>query len=116
MLTTRLLPAERRRARAIADRQPLHLHLGCTDAYFRGWCNVELRPNRPTRALVGATVFFLHGHRSSYDVTTLCTMAKTVGFESVEASRSGRDGPFPARIGRHAKRETLYVDAVRSPA
>lgn len=197
-LTASLLPIERRKARAIADRQPLRLHLGCADTYLEGWCNVdfarpgrrldlrwdlrrhlpfpdgaaeaifsehlfehipylgvmallrecyrllqpdgvcrigvpdferyarsylgedplidEVRPNRPTRALAVAEVFFLHGHRSSYDVTTLSTMAKTVGFELVEASRFGHGRIVPCPDAPARKAETLYVDAVRSSA
>lgn len=73
----------------------------------------EVRPQRPTRALAVAEMFFLHGHRSSYDVTTLSTMTRTAGFELVEASRSGEGRIVPCPDSPRRKAETLYIDAIK---
>jgi len=72
----------------------------------------EHRPDAPTRALAVAEVFFLHGHRSSYDFETLSAMATTAGFSAIERSRAGggRIVPSPDTPSRAA--ETLYVDAL----
>ena len=74
----------------------------------------EVRPHSPTRALAVAELFFLHGHRSSYDATTLCTMTKAAGFHLVETSRSGEGRIVPCPDSPRRKAETLYVDAVKS--
>lgn len=48
VLTTGLVPFERRRAAALEQpRQSLKLHIGCGDTYLRDWVNIDMaRPGR----------------------------------------------------------------------
>lgn len=73
----------------------------------------ETHPNSPTKALAVAEVLYRFGHRSTYDVMTLSTMAHAAGFSLVEGSSfgKGRIIPNPDSPGRRS--ETLYVDAVK---
>lgn len=73
----------------------------------------QYRPGAPTKALAVAEIFFLHGHRSSYDFATLATMATASGFTAVERSEAGRGRISPCPDSPSRAVETLYVDAVK---
>lgn len=70
------------------------------------------RPDAPTRALAVAEVFYLHGHRSSYDFETLSAMATAAGFSLIERSHAGGGRIVPSPDSPARAVETLYVDAV----
>jgi SAM-dependent methyltransferase len=197
-LTTLVVPIQRRRALALARREPLRLQLGSAANRLDGWVNIDLfrpglalelywdlrrgipfgsgtvdavfaehlfehltypqglalmrecrriirpggvlrigvpdldryvasymgrddlidrvRPGRPTRAIALGEPFFLYGHRCMYDFETLELACRQSGFQAVERSAFGTGWIVPCPDSPSRRDETLYVQAMVSPA
>lgn len=89
--------------------------LGRYLAAYRGEDDIIdlVRPGRPTRAIAIGEVFFLHGHRSAYDLETLRYALGRAGFADARHRAFGDSRIKPCPDSDNRRAETLYVEAVR---
>ena len=73
----------------------------------------EYRPGRPTNLLATQEVFYLHGHRSAWDLETLELFVRAAGFEQCDARDFGSSRIEPCPDSPHREQESLYVEAVK---
>lgn len=74
----------------------------------------EYRPGRPTNLLAAQEVFYLHGHRSAWDIETLKLFVRGCGFEQCEGREFGDSRIEPCPDSPHRKQESIYVEAVKA--
>lgn len=74
----------------------------------------EYRPGRPTLLLAAQEVFYLHGHRSAWDVETLELFVRAAGFEECAARGFGDSRIEPCPDSPHREQESVYVEAVKA--
>lgn len=74
----------------------------------------EYRPGRPTNLLAAQEVFYLHGHRSAWDLETLELFVRAGGFDECEARAFGDSRLEPCPDSPHREQESLYVEAVKA--
>jgi hypothetical protein len=74
----------------------------------------EYRPGRPTNLLAAQEVFYLHGHRSAWDLETLELFVRAAGFEQCEGRAFGESRIEPCPDSPHREQESIYVEAVKA--
>jgi predicted SAM-dependent methyltransferase len=74
----------------------------------------EYRPGRPTTLLAAQEIFYLHGHRSAWDLETLGLFVRAAGFEQYEGRGFGDSRIEPCPDGPHREQESIYVEAVKA--
>lgn len=74
----------------------------------------EYRPGRPTNLLAAQEVFYLHGHRSAWDLETLALFVRAAGFEECEEREYGNSRIDPCPDSPHREQESIYVEAVKA--
>jgi predicted SAM-dependent methyltransferase len=74
----------------------------------------EYRPERPTNLLAAQEVFYLHGHRSAWDLETLELFVRAAGFEECEGRGFGDSRIEPCPDSPHREQESIYVEAVKA--
>jgi SAM-dependent methyltransferase len=74
----------------------------------------EYRPGRPTNLLAAQEVFYLHGHRSAWDLETLELFVRAAGFEQYEGRAFGDSRLEPCPDSPHREQESIYVEAVKA--
>jgi len=74
----------------------------------------EYRPERPTNLLAAQEVFYLHGHRSAWDLETLELFVRAAGFEQCESRSFGASRIEPCPDSPHRAQESVYVEAVKA--
>lgn len=74
----------------------------------------EYRPGRPTTLLAAQEIFYLHGHRSAWDLETLGLFVRAAGFEQYEGRGFGDSRIEPCPDSPHRKQESIYVEAVKA--
>lgn len=71
----------------------------------------NLRPGRPTQMLAVQEVFNQHGHRSAYDLETLCLLLTAAGFAGARGREFGDTDLPESPDSEHRRSESLYVEA-----
>jgi predicted SAM-dependent methyltransferase len=74
----------------------------------------EYRPGRPTNLLAAQEVFYLHGHRSAWDLETLGLFMRAAGFEQCEGRGFGNSRIESCPDSPHRELESIYVEAVKA--
>ena len=74
----------------------------------------EYRPGRPTTLLAAQEIFYLHGHRSAWDLETLGLFVRAAGFEQCEGREFGNSRIEPCPDSPHREQESIYVEAVKA--
>lgn len=74
----------------------------------------EYRPGRPTNLLAAQEIFYLHGHRSAWDLETLELFVLAGGFEECEGRRFGDSRIEPCPDSPHREQESIYLEAVKA--
>jgi predicted SAM-dependent methyltransferase len=74
----------------------------------------DYRPGRPTNLLAAQEVFYLHGHRSAWDLETLGLFVQAAGFEHCERRDFGDSRIEPCPDSPHREQESVYVEAVKA--
>jgi predicted SAM-dependent methyltransferase len=74
----------------------------------------EYRPGRPTSLLAAQEVFYLHGHRSAWDLETLELFVRSAGFEQCDGRAFGDSRIEPCPDSPHREQESIYVEAVKA--
>ncbi len=74
----------------------------------------EYRPGRPTNLLAAQEIFYLHGHRSAWDLETLELFVRAAGFDQCETRESGNSRIEPCPDSPHREQESIYVEAVKA--
>lgn len=74
----------------------------------------EYRPGRPTNLLAAQEIFYLHGHRSAWDLETLELFVRAAGFDQCDGRAFGDSRIEPCPDSPHREQESLYVEAVKA--
>jgi predicted SAM-dependent methyltransferase len=74
----------------------------------------DYRPGRPTNLLAAQEIFYLHGHRSAWDLETLELFVRAGGFEQCEGREFGNSRIEPCPDSPHREQESIYVEAVKA--
>jgi predicted SAM-dependent methyltransferase len=74
----------------------------------------EYRPGRPTNLLAAQEIFYLHGHRSAWDLETLELFVRAAGFEQCDGRAFGDSRIEPCPDSPHREEESIYLEAVKA--